>query len=95
MKRSGSGSALAALALAATLAASIATQAHAYRAYLRFDAMDSCYRWRDTSESMRCFDCLEKVWTARGWQWANTCSSRRYQEFSAPLVRIPFPRHDH
>ena len=37
----------------------------------------NCYRWFDTEESMRCFDCLRKVWTGRDWQWANVCP-RRY-----------------
>ena len=37
----------------------------------------NCYRWFDTEDSIRCFDCLRKVWTGGKWQWANVCP-RRY-----------------
>jgi hypothetical protein len=25
-------------------------------------------------ERMRCFDCVEKIWNGKGWQWVDRCS---------------------
>ena len=36
-----------------------------------------CSKWADTEDTMRCFDCLRKVWDGRAWVWANTCERRR------------------
>jgi hypothetical protein len=41
----------------------------------------TCYKWFDTDETMRCFDCLKKVRTPMGWQWANTCPPRYVNDF--------------
>lgn len=81
MTRPGSKSALAALSLAMALTCSVSAQANGYRAYPRYRGLDNCVRWHDTAELMRCFHCLEKVWTASGWQWANTCPPRQFEDY--------------
>ncbi len=39
------------------------------------DYQTTCARW-DETQSMRCFDCMERVWTGHGWQLVNTCQPR-------------------
>ncbi len=36
-----------------------------------------CLRW-DESDSMRCFDCMKRVWTGTHDEWVNTCAPRYY-----------------
>lgn len=38
----------------------------------------------DESQSMRCFDCMRRVWTGERWALRNTCSSHYFNDFSAP-----------
>ena len=35
----------------------------------------ACTRW-DESESMRCFDCMQRVWTGHDWTIVNSCERR-------------------
>ncbi|ARN81941.1 hypothetical protein MCBRY_002404 [Methylocystis bryophila] len=41
-------------------------------AALATEADDDC-AWQDFSNSMRCFDCMKRVWTGTGWRIVNTC----------------------
>lgn len=44
---------------------------------------DTCRRWtQDESQSMRCFDCMRRVWTGREWQIVNTCRPRYFNDFA-------------
>ncbi len=36
---------------------------------------DTCNRW-DETQSLRCFDCMKRVWTGYEWQLVNTCKPR-------------------
>lgn len=35
----------------------------------------ACTRW-DESDSMRCFECMQRVWTGHDWTIVNTCPRR-------------------
>ncbi len=35
----------------------------------------ACTRW-DESDSMRCFECMQRVWTGHDWAIVNTCPRR-------------------
>ncbi len=39
------------------------------------DYQTTCARW-DETQSIRCFDCMERVWTGHDWQLLNTCQPR-------------------
>ena len=42
-------------------------------------ARDDCYRWSDSSDRLRCFDCMKTVWSpGQGWHRVNTCAPRRF-----------------
>ena len=34
---------------------------------------DSCPWGGDNSQSMRCFDCMVRIWTPQGWKLVNAC----------------------
>jgi hypothetical protein len=71
------------IALAALLSAGVLTVAGSAWAEVYFPAAPvvlragDCSKWADTEDTMRCFDCLRKVWNGRDWVWANTCEKRR------------------
>jgi len=50
-------------------------------------ADDDCL-WQDRSNSIRCFDCLNRVWTGSGWRLVNTCVRRG----AAPSYGWGYPR---
>ena len=41
-------------------------------------ADDDCTRY-DRSDRLRCFHCLNRVWTGTGWRLVNTCDRWGYQ----------------
>ncbi len=45
------------------------------------DRGQTCYGL-DESNSIRCFDCMRRVWTGHRWQLVNTCQP----SFSAPPI---------
>jgi hypothetical protein len=34
---------------------------------------DTCPWGGDNSQSMRCFDCMVRIWTPQGWKLVNAC----------------------
>ncbi len=39
---------------------------------------DTCPWGGDNSQSIRCFDCMVRVWTPQGWRLVNACERRAY-----------------
>lgn len=39
---------------------------------------DTCPWGGDNSQSIRCFDCMVRVWTPHGWKLVNACERRGY-----------------
>lgn len=48
---------------------------------------DTCRWGGDESQSIRCFDCMRRVWTPYGWKLVNTCVPRYYNDFQQPYWR--------
>jgi hypothetical protein len=42
---------------------------------------DTCRWGGDESQSIRCFDCMRRVWTPYGWKLVNTCPPRYTNDF--------------
>ncbi len=42
---------------------------------------DVCPWGGDSSQSMRCFDCMRRVWTGHGWKLVNTCRPRTFNGY--------------
>ncbi len=46
-------------------------------------AIESACKWGgDESQSMRCFDCMRRVWTGHEWKLVNTCRPRYFNDFA-------------
>ncbi len=46
------------------------------------DDIDTCRKWGgDESQSLRCFDCVRRVWTGYEWKLVNTCAPRYVNDF--------------
>jgi hypothetical protein len=58
---------IAGVALLATLSMTTAALAH--------QDSTACAAW-DESDSMRCFECMQRVWTGHDWTIVNTCPRR-------------------
>ncbi len=42
---------------------------------------ETCRWGGDESQSMRCFDCMRRVWTPYGWKLVNTCRPPYVNDF--------------
>jgi hypothetical protein len=42
----------------------------------------TCRYGGDESQSIRCFDCMKRVWTGKRWKLKNTCKPRTFNDFS-------------
>lgn len=63
----------ASFALFAGLAFAVPAPAHAA----------TCPYGGDESQSMRCFDCMKRVWTGKRWKLKNTCKPRTFDDFNS------------
>jgi hypothetical protein len=43
----------------------------------------TCPYGGDESQSMRCFDCMKRVWTGKRWRLKNTCKPHIYDDFGS------------
>lgn len=42
---------------------------------------DTCRWGGDESQSMRCFDCMKRVWSGQRWTLKNVCRPRAFNDF--------------
>ncbi len=42
---------------------------------------DTCPWGGDSSQAMRCFDCMKRVWTGQRWKLVNTCRHRTFNGY--------------
>lgn len=42
----------------------------------------TCQWGGDNGQSMRCFDCMKRIWTGHRWKLKNTCKPHRYDDFN-------------
>jgi hypothetical protein len=54
---------------------SVATPTSVYAATCRYGG--------DESQSIRCFDCMKRVWTGKRWKIKYTCKSRYLNDFGS------------
>lgn len=69
---------VAALVSLTGLSFAVSTPAHA----------GTCKWGGDESDSIRCFDCMRRVWTGERWALVNTCRPHYFNDFAAPHYRV-------
>ncbi len=43
---------------------------------------ENCIRWSEEKEGLRCFDCIQRVWTGNKWKLVNTCKPNATSGFT-------------